>query len=141
VSQVRPALYSERARSLVDSSQLSVTDRLPAEGGETNIVSAREESMTRAEGREAGGSRIFGRGNHGRVRAQSQRVGHLIDPELPAVVSLPARVHEVVVDELTFWAIRTGRAGRKARRTGQFEDLMEENDRGQEDNGKERTSP
>jgi hypothetical protein len=63
---------------------------LPAEGGETKIVSAREESMTREEGREAEGSLIFGHGDHGRVRAQSRRVGHLGDPELPGSC-LPAR--------------------------------------------------
>jgi hypothetical protein len=59
--------YSERARSLVDSSQSSVTDRLPAEGGEMKMVSAREESVTREEGREARGSLVSGRGDHGRV--------------------------------------------------------------------------
>jgi hypothetical protein len=42
--------------------------------------------------------------------------------------------------KLTFCTVRTGRAGRKARRRGQLEDLLEENDRGQEDNGRGRIS-
>jgi hypothetical protein len=63
------------------------------------MISARKESTTREEEREAGGSLVFGRGYHGRVRAESQGVGHLGDPEL-LVVSLPGRVHEIVIDEV-----------------------------------------